>query len=63
MDGRLGSVDVVAQGASPHTAAARARAAFAATQQGAMIQGSVMPTNPHICKAGQRCACSFLPPR
>jgi len=45
--GRTGSVDFVEQAASPRAAEVQARAAFAATYQGAIIQVRVMPKNPH----------------
>jgi hypothetical protein len=45
--GHTGSVDFVEQSASPRAAEAQARAAFAATYQGAMIQVRVRSKNPH----------------
>jgi hypothetical protein len=60
--GRTGAVDFVEQGASPCAAEAQARAAFAASSQGAMIQVRILSNNPHHCKPCQRCACTFLPP-
>ena len=58
--GRPGSVDVVEQGASPHTAKARTRAAFAAIQQGTILQVRVMPTiHPTASKVSEALAPSF----
>ncbi len=45
--GRTGSVDFMEQAACPRAAEAQARAAFAATSQGAIIQVRVMPKHPH----------------
>jgi len=61
--GRTGSVDFMEQAACPRAAEAQARAAFAATSQGAMISVSVLAHHPHNCKEGQRGSCPFLPPQ
>ena len=61
--GRTGAVDFVEQGASPCAAEAQARAALAASSQGAMIQVHILSTNLPNGKPWQRCACPFLPPR
>ena len=45
--GRTGLVDFMEQAACPRAAEAQARAAFAATSQGAIIQVCGMPKNPH----------------
>ena len=45
--GRTGSVDFMEQAACPRAAEAQARAAFAATSQGAMVTVRVMATNLH----------------
>jgi len=60
--GRTGAVDLVEQSASPRAAEAQARAALAASSQGAMIQVRILSKNLHNCKPCQRCACPFLPP-
>ena len=44
--GRTGSVDFVEQAASPRAAETQARAAFAATSQGVMIQVCILSHNP-----------------
>ena len=45
--GRTGSVDFVEQAASPRAAETQARAAFAASSQGAMIQVRILSKNLH----------------